>query len=232
VNSQLASVILPVYCQADHLETVVREYENALAKLPCAHELLLIVNGSGDNSLAICRALAGELKDVRVHESPVAGWGAAVKMGLREAKGDLLCYTNLARTSARDLLLLLLYAFANPDTVVKANRKIRDSAYRRVGSLLYNIECRTLFDLSYWDINGTPKVFPRAFGGLLGLTRDDDLIDLEFNVICRQHDYKVLEVPVFSARRHGGRTTTNIRSAWRMYLGALGLRRSNGFGPE
>ena len=45
---------------------------------------------------------------------------------------------------------------------MKANRKIRDNWRRRLGSLLYNLECRALFDLANWDINGTPKVFPRA----------------------------------------------------------------------
>jgi hypothetical protein len=83
------------------------------------------------------------------------------------------------------------------------------------------LECRALFDLSYWDINGTPKVFPRKFDKLLALTREDDLIDAEFNVICRRENYPVIEVPILSYRRHGGRSTTSYRSAVRMYLGAL-----------
>ena len=57
---------------------------------------------------------------------------------------------------------MLLYAAAYPNVVVKANRKIREHWTRRLGSLLYNLECRALFDLSNWDVNGTPKVFPRA----------------------------------------------------------------------
>ena len=92
----------------------------------------------------------------------------------------MLCYTNSARTAPQDLALLLLYANINVDKVIKANRKIRESTFRRMGSLFYNLECRALFDLPYWDINGTPKVFPRKYSRLLELTRDDDMIDLEF----------------------------------------------------
>jgi hypothetical protein len=118
-----------------------------------------------------------------------------------------------------------LYATTYRNVVVKANRKIRDSWRRRLGSLVYNLECRALFDLPTWDINGTPKVFPRSFGKLLELEREDDLIDAEFNAICRREGYQVIEVPVLSTRRHGGTSTTNYGSALKMYWGAWQLWR-------
>jgi glycosyltransferase involved in cell wall biosynthesis len=216
----LLSVVLPVYNQADHISAVVAEYEAALERLGFAHELLLVVNNCRDTSLEVCQQLAATYAPVRVLASERGGWGRAVKLGLREARGDLLCYTNSARTSPQDLTLLVLYAAANPLTVVKANRKVRENWRRRLGSLLYNLECRALFDLSYWDINGTPKVFPRAYERLLRLVEDGDLIDVEFNIICRREGYPMLEVPIFSTRRYGGTSTTNYMSALRLYLGA------------
>ena len=176
--------------------------------------------------MALCEDLAGRYPAVRVLPVERAGWGRAVKHGLAHARGDILCYTNSARTHPPDLLLLLLYAVAYPGVVVKANRKIRESAFRRLGSLLFNLQCRALFDLPTWDINGTPKVFPRSFERLLTLRRDDDLIDAEFNVICRRENYAVIEVPIISTRRYGGRSTTNLRSAVRLYWGAFRLFRS------
>ena len=185
-----------------------------------------MVNGCRDNSLAVCNALAARRAGVRVLECEQSGWGRAVTAGLAAAEGGLLCYTNSARTAPQDLVLLLLYALAYPGVIVKANRKIRDSWWRRAGSLLYNVECRALFDLSYWDINGTPKVFPRTFHRLLALTEPGDLIDAEFSVICRREEYPVVEVPIFSSRRHGGYSTTGYRSALRMYWGAYRFWRS------
>ena len=226
MKDSLISIVLPIYNQADHVSSVVQEYEEALTRVQNPHELILVVNGCRDNSLEICRALADRYPSVRAIHSEISGWGLAVKLGLQEARGELLCYTNSARTSAQDLTLLLLYAIACPNVVIKANRKIRESWHRRLGSLLYNLECRALFDLSYWDINGTPKVFPRAFDKLLALTRDDDLIDAEFNIICRREGYRTLEVPIFSNLRHGGKSGTNYRSAMKMYWGAIQLRRS------
>jgi len=225
MTGTLASIVLPVHDQADHLGGVVEDYVAALDRLPLAYELVLVPNACRDETPAVARALAERHAGVRVVESDLGGWGRAVRLGLSAAHGSLLCYTNSARTAPEELTLALLYALAHPDVVVKANRKIRERWMRRLGSLLYNLECRALFDLACWDVNGTPKVFPRTMTGLLALSRDDDLIDAEFAAICRREGYPMLEVPIFSSRRHGGKSTTNLRSASRMYLGAYRLWR-------
>lgn len=226
MSDGMVSIILPVHNQADHIGSIVTDYEAALARLPWPHELILVANNCRDNSWQVCQTLAAREKNIRAFQIAKGGWGVAVKLGLREARGELLCYTNSARTSGQDLTLLILYAIVWPKVVVKANRKIRESWRRRLGSLLYNLQCRALFDLNVWDINGTPKVFPRSFGSLLNLTREDDLIDAEFLVRCRLDNYPILEVPIFSTRRHGGKSTTGLRSAVRMYVGAFQLRRA------
>jgi len=220
------SIVLPVHNQADHLREIISLYQAELKRLEIAYEMLLVPNGCTDDSEQIAQALAAERPEIQVVVSSAKGWGHAVAAGLARTKGDLLCYTNSARTAPGDLALVLLYARAYSATVVKATRKIREGFFRRLGSLLYNLECRALFDLSYWDVNGTPKVFPRQFESLLTLKRRDDLIDLEFNVICRRRAYPMVEVPIFSSsRRHGGRSTTHLLSALRMYWGAVKIWR-------
>jgi len=223
--SPLTSIVLPVHNQAGHIERVVRGYLSELASLRSPYEIILVTNACRDESPDVCDRLASEDERIRHLAIDKSGWGAAVRAGLAEARGDLLCYSNSARTTPQILTLLLLYASVYPGVVVKANRRIRDSRRRRLGSLLYNLECRALFDLSVWDINGTPKVFPRSFEGLMELQRDDDLIDLEFVAVCRQREYPVVEVPILATIRYGGRSTTGYASALRMYLGAYRLWR-------
>ena len=219
----LVSVVLPVYNQADHIEAVVRAYAARLAELGRPHEMILVPNGCRDASEAVCRRLEGELPAVRAVPSDTAGWGQAVRTGLRAAGGDLLCYTNAARTSAEDLVAVLRDALAHPGAVVKADRRVREGWLRRAGSRLFNWECRLLLGVPFGDVNGTPKAFPRRFDKLLCLGRPDDLLDAEFGMVCRREGYPVREVPVFDARRHGGRSTTRLRSALRMYRGAYRL---------
>jgi glycosyltransferase involved in cell wall biosynthesis len=224
-DERLTSIVLPVHNQGDHIRGIVEGYLGALERVAGGFEVILVPNASTDSSNDVCDALAERFAEVRSVPLAVGGWGRAVRMGLADARGDILCYTNSARTTPQMLTLMLAYERAYPQVVLKANRRIRDSWRRRLGSVLYNLECRALFDLSTWDINGTPKVFPRAFDRLLSLTRDDDLIDVEFLVECKENDYPVIEVPLLATVRHGGRSTTSYASAARMYWGAYRMAR-------
>jgi len=227
LSSTLASIVLPVYNQETHIKEVLEEYVTALQRLHMPYELLPVINGPRrDRSLEVCRELESRFRCIRTLCIDEGGWGRAVRFGLSQARGDLLCFTNSARTTPRDLLLALVYGSVHDDAVIKANRKIRSSARRRLGSLLYNLECRALFDLPYWDVNGTPKVFSRKLSRLFELTRNDDLLDLEFNVVCRLADYPMIEIPIFSSKRHSGKSTTSLGSALNMYIGAWQLRKS------
>ncbi len=228
----LISIILPVHNQADHIGAVVEGYESALGGYPTPYELILVANGNRDNSAPVCRDLAAKHRSVRVVESVPGGWGLAVKLGLAAAKGDQICYTNSARTTAEELLAVLNFAREHPDVAVKAKRTIREGWRRLVGSYIFNLECRILLGIRARDVNGTPKVFPRTFDKLLKLRRDDDLIDAEFLAICRRNNYPVMEIPIQSTKRHGGRSTTSLKSARRMYWGAVQLARQGVAGPE
>jgi glycosyltransferase involved in cell wall biosynthesis len=225
-ETPLVSLVLPVHNQGEHIRSIVEGYIDGLEALPIRHEIILVINGSTDDSQAVCDALAAEFEGIQVIALDKRGWGRSVRTGLSAARGDLLCFTNSARTTREILMLMLAYALAYPEVALKANRRIRESRRRRLGSLIYNLECRALFDLSVWDINGTPKIFPRSFDKLLALTRDDDLLDCEFNVVCRANDYPMIEVPILATERHGGRSTTNYSSAIRMYTGAYAMWRA------
>jgi glycosyltransferase involved in cell wall biosynthesis len=226
--SPTVSVVLPVRNQADHILEVVRSYQETLNRAPYTHEIVLVVNASLDRSLEVCRKIEEQNASIRVVSSPEPGWGRAVRLGLERATGDVLCYTNSARTSPQDLLLLSLYAVANPQAAVKAHRRSRESLLRRAGSFLFNLECRGLFDLATWDINATPKAFSREIYEKIRPRRDDDLIDLEFFLECRREKIVVLEVPTYSWQRFGGASTTNFSSALKLYSGAFRMWRERG----
>jgi glycosyltransferase involved in cell wall biosynthesis len=224
-GTPVLSIVLPVHNQADHIAGVVDGYVQVLDRIVTEYEIVLVTNACTDQSAHVCQTLAERHDNVRTIDRTAPGWGGAVRAGVAAARGEHICYTNSARTSPEILALLIAYHRAYPEVVLKANRKVRDSWQRRLGSLLYNLECRALFDTAAWDVNGTPKVFPRSFTKLLELRRDDDLIDAEFALACQREGYPLIEVPVLATQRHGGRSTTNYTSALRMYLGAVTLYR-------
>jgi len=223
VTGVATSIILPVYHQALELSEIVERAHAALAGIPGGAEILLVANG-GDATLTTAANLAAADPMVRLVTSP-RGWGAAVIAGLAAARGELLCYTNSARTQSGDLALALRYGAVNPEAVVKASRKQRNQAIRRVGSVLYNFEARALFGLAVWDVNGTPKVFHRGVLDRLELSEQGDLIDLELCALCKIHNIPVVEIPVYNTTRINGKATTNMRSALRLYAKPFAIRR-------
>ena len=214
------SVVLPVFNQGPHISGIVRGYRDALQQLGIGFELILVPNGCTDNSVAVCQELGREDARIRTVEVAGSGWGRAVISGLAAATGDLLCYTNTARTSAQLLGRCVEAALADRSCVVKVTRIARRGS-RFWGSALYNMLGRLLLGLRGRDMNGTPKVFPGKFWALSGLSETGDLLDLEFMVCCKRLGYPVQELEAPWGGRQGGVSTTSLRSAARMYTGLL-----------
>jgi dolichyl-phosphate beta-glucosyltransferase len=219
------SMVLPIHNQADYIRGVIEDTLGVVRRLDVAVELVLVTNGCTDTSYEICRSLSESHEEVKAVNLSQGGWGRAVREGLAACTGEMIGYTNSARTSPEMLALMLCYAQVYPNAVLKVKRRIRDNARRQIGSLVYNVECRLLFDLGTWDVNGTPKLFPRSFGSLLDLDQDGELIDAELLAICQRKRYPIIEVPVLSTARRGGNSTTTYRTALRMYKGAIEMRR-------
>jgi glycosyltransferase involved in cell wall biosynthesis len=224
-EQQLVSIILPVFNQADHIKDIVNDYLSGLENIKFPFEIILVVNASRDDSLEACQELARLHPSLRVLHNAEAGWGRAVKTGLAAAQGRVIAYANSARTTPYSLVSLILLAIANPECMIKASRRLRYPPFRRIGSGLYNLQCRALFNLAVWDVNGTPKVFSRELINSLELTENGDLFDLEFIAKCIKNGCQVLDVPIVHSARHGGGSTTNIVSAFKMYRGAFRLWR-------
>jgi glycosyltransferase involved in cell wall biosynthesis len=217
----LVSLVLPCRNQADHIGAVLARYLEALAPLGTPFELVVVPNASTDPTAEVVARLARDDARVRVVSIPEGGWGRAVRAGLDASQGTVLAYTNTARTDPALLPHFLRHHVEHGPCLVKARREARRAPLRAFGSGLYNLEARVCFGLRCRDVNGTPKVFPRAFYRAALPRASGDLLDLELMVHARRLRLPVVEVPVRGFRRHGGRSSTGLESAWGMYSGAL-----------
>jgi glycosyltransferase involved in cell wall biosynthesis len=221
----VVSLVLPCRDQADHIGDLLPRYAAALGSLGLPFELVVVPNASADATEAVVRAAAAGDDRVRVAVNPSGGWGLSVRTGLAAARGSVLAYTNTARTDPSTVPGFVRLHLERGHCLVKARRAARRAPAREIGSLLYNLEARAVFGLRCGDVNGTPKVFSRALYASARLSEPGDLLDLELMVRAQRAGVPVVEVPVRGFRRHGGRSGTTLRSAWRMYRGALRLRR-------
>jgi glycosyltransferase involved in cell wall biosynthesis len=219
------SIVLPIYKQEKQIFGLYETYVNALNKLEDNWELIFVVNGPSDKSLEMLQGLIGSNSNVKAFRIEGKGWGKAVKYGISKSQGKFVCYTNSARTKIEDLMLLLKYAKVNDKAVVKATRIVRESFLRRFGSVLYNFENRFLFKTPIWDVNGTPKILPKEVLNTFQIVSDGDLIDAEIMAKCFKKGIPIIEIPVVFTTRISGKSTTGLKSAYKMYTGLLKLRR-------
>lgn len=219
------SVILPIYNQSSQLEYLFTQYTSKLDTLNLTWELLFIVNGSKDDSYTKAVAYSQQNPNVKAFNLEVGGWGRAVKFGLSTAEGDLVCYTNSARTAVEDLILVLKCAIANDDIVIKTTRVVRESLVRKIGSVLYNYENRKLLGTPLWDVNGTPKIIPSKYLAGLDIISEGDLIDAEIMAKLFRKNVQLVEILITSTKRISGKSTTKFSSALKMYRGLFKLRK-------
>jgi hypothetical protein len=106
---------------------------------------------------------------------------------------------------------------------MKARREARHAPLREFGSMLYNLEAKLCFRVNCRDVNGTPKIFDRSLYESAQLTSEGDLLDLELMRHVAALGLSVIEIPVRGFTRHGGKSSTTVKSALKMYAGALGM---------
>jgi len=215
------SLVLPIGRPSADVLDAVNGYVSVLERAAPRWQVILVAEPG------IAGTLAGAANRGGVEVVVAAGgWGSLVRAGLAAATEDVLCYANCALTPPGELGVMLDYALRNPGVVLRANRRTRASGRQRIGSLLFNLECRAALGIQSWDVNGTPKVFRRDRSRLLALTRSDDLIDVEFAAVCEVEGYPVLEIPINTGPAPAARHSTSFVAAARMYVGVLALRRA------
>jgi glycosyltransferase involved in cell wall biosynthesis len=88
-NKKLISVIIPVYNEAQNLPTLYEELSKHTKKLPYDFEVLLVDDGSKDESAAVACDIAAKHEEVHlVQLARNFGKEAAVSAGFEAAKGD------------------------------------------------------------------------------------------------------------------------------------------------
>jgi glycosyltransferase involved in cell wall biosynthesis len=109
VAAPTVSVVVPNYNHARHL---VASIGALLAQRRQPDEIILIDDGSTDDSLAVIRLLAHDEPRIRILVNPVnLGVVASVNIGLREAKGDYIAFAAADDITQPDFLADALASF-------------------------------------------------------------------------------------------------------------------------
>ena len=85
------SVIIPVYNVENYLSRCI---DSLLAQNYVDLEILLIDNGSKDQSGQICEDYAAQFSNITAYHIPNKGVGSARNFGLAKAKGEFICFVD------------------------------------------------------------------------------------------------------------------------------------------
>jgi glycosyltransferase involved in cell wall biosynthesis len=154
------SVIFPAYNEAENIHTTITSALNALPSLVSDFEIIVVNDGSKDETGAIAEALASSTPAVRVFHHPVnRGCGAALATGFGTATKEFCFYMDSdGQFDIRDLgrLLPMLHTY---DGVFGYRIHRQDSLLRKVNAWGWNLLIRCIFHLQIRDIDGAFKIF-------------------------------------------------------------------------
>lgn len=114
----ILSIIIPVYNVEAYVEKSIRSCETQ--DIPKSdYEIVVINDGSKDNSLDVVDRVAEEFTNIRVFSQPNAGLSAARNKGMHEAKGDYYMFVDSDDWIAENCLGMLVAKLRNerPDAL-------------------------------------------------------------------------------------------------------------------
>jgi glycosyltransferase involved in cell wall biosynthesis len=121
------SVVIPVYNEADNIDPVVQKTTSALDEtLPNAYEIVLVNDGSSDQSDRICMECTNKYPNTQVwrHDAN-QGLGAALKTGYLACTGEFVSFIPGDGEVEIDQVLKLLGRIGSDDMVItRRNRSV------------------------------------------------------------------------------------------------------------
>lgn len=202
------SVVLPAYNEEPNVEAVVGQALECLPRLAEEFEVIVVDDGSTDETAARAQALVDEhYPRVRLlrHERN-EGYGAALRTGFSRTRYDYVFYTDADQQFDIAELEFLLPMLRENDVVVGFRVYRYDSAARLAASAIYNRIVRVLFRVRVRDVDCSFKVFRREVLDKITIECTDFFVDTELVAKVRKWNFRLAEKGVRHYPRAAGET--------------------------
>ena len=206
------SLVIPAFNEVAVIARAVAEAEAALSRHFTDFEIIVVDDGSADDTGAEVFGLLPTAPHTRIvwHDTN-RGYGAALRTGFEASRFDLVAFTDAdCQFDLTDLARLVPLAAEVPIVAgYRADRK--DSGRRRFLSWGYNVLARALCGTRVRDVDCALKVFRReVLEGLLPESRGF-FVNTEMMTRARQLGLEVAEVAVAHRPRAGGVSKVSLR---------------------
>jgi len=210
------SCFLPVYNEKKEIKQVVLSARAVLERLFEDYEIIIVNDGSTDNSLEISKKLAEENSHIKIISHPTRqGYAQALKTGFRAAEKELIFYTDADNQFDFRELPKLLSLISCAGIVYGFRIKRSDSFRRRFFSWLYNLIIRLFLGLRVKDVNASFKLYKREIFERIKITSTSFLIDAEILTKTKKLGYTIKQIGVTHYPRRSGFSCFSLREGWR-----------------
>ena len=166
----MISVVLPAYNESDTLPVTVKDIHSFLISRDEDFQIVIVENGSTDNTTDVARKLSKKYSNVSYFHQPTADYGAALRRGFQESNGDVVVNFDVDFYDLdfleRAVTLIRETKHNRPSIVVGSKRAVgaRDerTAIRRLATFVFSTLLRVGFGLGVTDTHGI-KAFHRAY---------------------------------------------------------------------
>jgi glycosyltransferase involved in cell wall biosynthesis len=226
------SIVMPCYNEEEAIRYTIPRLMTAFSRGGYSLELVAVDNGSWDKTGEILGELAlahPGVVPIRVEVNE--GYGNGLLRGMEAANAPWVGIIPAdGQVDAEDVVRLYEAAVATVSpSLVKARRRFRmDGVTRKVVSVAFNIFFRMLWpNVRSIDINGTPKLVPRASLQAMNLKSKNWLIDAEMMVKSQYLGMRIIEHNVFGRMRSNGLSHVRASACWEFFR-ALIVSRATG----
>jgi glycosyltransferase involved in cell wall biosynthesis len=213
------SAVLPAFNEEANLQESVTRVAQALSSCAPNSEIIVVDDGSQDQTAFVLERLARVYPILRVVRHPEnRGYGAALRSGFDAARCPWIFMMDADNQFDPSELSLLVDRAAGADIVTGYRKHRRDPLNRRLNAWAFFTLVRFFFGHLVRDVNCAFKLIRRDLLARMDLHADGALINAEVIVLARQLHARIVEVPVHHyARRSGKQTGAN----WRVVLRAF-----------
>jgi glycosyltransferase involved in cell wall biosynthesis len=202
------SVFFPCYNEQDNVKRVVSRAVEVLEEMGADFEVIIVNDGSADKTGDVADSIAAADKRVRaVHHPQNRGYGAAVQSGIRNAKKELVFFTDGDGQFDIGEINLLLPLIKQNDIVCGYRLNRKDPFMRKLNGWLWTKLVCMLFGMRIRDIDCAFKLFRREVFDGMKLSSAGALISAEILARATRHGYKIAEVGVHHYPRTAGKQT-------------------------
>lgn len=208
------SLVMPAYNEADNIEPMVAEATPALEANADSHEIIVVDDGSADETAAVTRRVMESYPNVRLVEHPVnKGFGAAVFSGFTSAEKDWIFYTDADRQFVLSELERFVPYMDEADLIAGYRAPRQDPFMRVFYGKGWSALCSLMFGYTVRDVDCGFKLFRREIIESLApqIASRGATFSIEWLVRAKRAGYRFVELPVtHQPRVAGSQTGANI----------------------